>query len=190
MRGMWAASIALLAVCADWGHAKTSVDDTVTVCLNLTGQHMTAQLARGTASRLLGSIGIKLEWQADKRRCAAGGIVIDVSIDTPAGQLPGALAFAKPYDRTHIVVFLDRVQFAITPNSVPVLLGYVMAHEIGHILQGVSQHSREGIMKQRWEAVDYQDMRRGVLKFSESDVSLIRQGLAWRRNPAVLAASH
>ena len=30
------------------------------------------------------------------------------------------------------------------------LLGHVLAHEIGHVLQGVARHSATGVMKGRW----------------------------------------
>jgi len=36
------------------------------------------------------------------------------------------------------------------------LLGHVMAHEVGHILQGTTQHSESGIMR-RWTGQDFRD---------------------------------
>ena len=56
-------------------------------------------------------------------------------------------------------------------------LGYVLAHEIAHVLQRISRHSNSGIMKSKWDGRDYAEMRRISLGFSEEDVTLIRQGL-------------
>jgi hypothetical protein len=110
--------------------------------------------------------------------CTAGGngIVVTVSNVTPRDLHGGALAYALPYERTHIVLFYDRVLNTVGPNSVPALLGHVLAHEIVHILQGVAVHSATGIMKERWDSQDYAEMQRGRLKFTRDDIDLIGQG--------------
>ena len=81
-------------------------------------------------------------------------VIIEVAERTPKELLPGALAFATPYDRTHITVFYDRVELAVHANTVPALLAHVLAHEIAHVLQSIKRHSEEGIMKARWDAHD------------------------------------
>jgi hypothetical protein len=45
------------------------------------------------------------------------------------------------------------------------LLGYVWAHEIGHVLEGVVRHSGEGILKARWNLYDHALMGAEVLNF-------------------------
>jgi len=45
-----------------------------------------------------------------------------------------------------------------------------------YVLQGVSRHSEEGVMKARWQQSDYQQMRTG-LPFDPTDVELIRERL-------------
>jgi hypothetical protein len=53
-------------------------------------------------------------------------------------------------------------------------LAYVMAHEIGHVLQGVSRHSQEGVMKAHTPNAHALTSK---LRFAHEDVSLIHSGL-------------
>ncbi len=53
-------------------------------------------------------------------------------------------------------IFRDRVQDMVqgANASMPVLLGRVMAHGIGHLLLGANSHSSAGIMHSRWFGED------------------------------------
>ena len=62
----------------------------------------------------------------------------------------------------------------------PLLLSYVLVHEITHILQGIDGHSWVGIMKARWDDDDLFEMNRERLQFTPQDVSLIYRGLECR----------
>ena len=57
------------------------------------------------------------------------------------------LAYALPFEGTHIVVFYDRVEECVRADLFPTLLAYVLVHEITHILQEITRHSATGIMK-------------------------------------------
>lgn len=46
------------------------------------------------------------------------------------------------------------------------LLGHVLAHELGHVLQGVARHSEEGVLKERWSAAEIQVMPTRQLRFT------------------------
>ena len=63
----------------------------------------------------------------------------------------------------------------------PRLLAYVLAHEIAHVLQAVDRHSETGVMKASWDKGDYFSMGRGRLKFTPSDIGLIRLVLDTRK---------
>jgi hypothetical protein len=108
---------------------------------------------------------------------------------TPAQLKPGALAYALPYEGVHINVFYDRVQAATEPELTPNVLAHVLVHEITHILQGTCRHSDTGIMKARWSHTDYMEMGQRPLSFSDTDVQLIRTGVAERANAATLIAA-
>jgi hypothetical protein len=130
--------------------------------------------APAAVSRIFRDIGVKLDWRGDPRLCAASekSIVITFA-EAPAGLRPDSLAYALPYDRRTIVVFLDRVK----ARRFPPLLTYVLVHEIAHILQGIARHSEVGIMRPTWRAGDYTEMRHGTFAFAEHDVDLIHLGL-------------
>jgi hypothetical protein len=55
-----------------------------------------------------------------------------------------------------------------------------MVHEITHMLQGINEHSAEGIMKARWTQDDFSRMIAKPLPFSDRDVEMIYRGLAAR----------
>jgi len=56
------------------------------------------------------------------------------------------------------------------------LLGHVMAHEIGHLLQGTTQHSESGIMKARWTGQDFTEKAWRPLGFRGPRHRFDRQG--------------
>jgi predicted metalloendopeptidase len=55
------------------------------------------------------------------------------------------------------------------------ILGHVIAHEIGHVLEGIARHSPEGLMKAHWGLHDYMRMKKQRLCFSTEDVDLMRR---------------
>jgi len=162
-----------------------TVKQNVAVCMSPGGNATLVFQARIIASKIYAEIGVKIHWHDDPRDCVSprDGIVITFSRETPADLHPGALAYASPFERTHIVLFHDRVMTATTPQMLPTLVAYVLVHEIGHILQGVARHSEGGIMKARWERVDFEEMRRGSLRFNSIDLILIHDGLDKRSAP-------
>jgi hypothetical protein len=148
------------------------------VCLDPNGKAAVIDPGRAAATRLLKRAGIRLEWRNSERPClAGGGIVVTVLFATPNHEHPGALAYALPYEHTHIFLLYDRILEAIRRPGVPSLMGYVLAHELGHMLQGVARHSTAGIMKAHWNYLDYTDIQLGHLDFTAADVALIRDGL-------------
>jgi hypothetical protein len=57
-----------------------------------------------------------------------------------------------------------------------VLLGYVIAHELCHLLLG-GKHSQQGVMRAAWDSSDLASMTRAALKFSPSEGARMRQVL-------------
>jgi hypothetical protein len=55
-----------------------------------------------------------------------------------------------------------------------VLLGAMMAHEIGHLLLGVNSHSREGIMSIPWDAHKLQQVNLGRLGFTPGQAATLK----------------
>jgi hypothetical protein len=129
--------------------------------------------AKWRAARIFADIGVNLQWHS-WRQCPPGALQVSFSIGTPDELHPGALAYALPYEGTHIVVFLDRVA-AVFPSYTSQVLAHVLAHEITHILQGCAHHSATGLMKAHWAAADFRAMTYSTLPFAEEDLVLIRQ---------------
>jgi hypothetical protein len=131
-------------------------------------------------------IGVALVWRGLKQ-CPGEvrPIVIRLSVGSPRELFPGSLAVSYPFEGVHIRVFYDRVRTVTESCPLHILLAHVLAHEIGHILQGTDQHSPSGVMKRRWDLSDYRRMASQPLPFSDLDG--IRSGLDARadRRPAV-----
>ena len=175
--------VAVLAMgTAAWAGTKEQGPKRVlTVCLEPDSDAKMIVRAEATAAQILRQADVRLEWRNDHRRCiqARHGIVVTILLDTPKNLHPGALAYAREFEGTHIVLFYDRVIKTVIPPTVPFLLGHVLAHEIVHVLQRVDHHSSEGVMKAHWGAKDYAGMQLG-LKLAQEDLDLIEDGLRYR----------
>jgi hypothetical protein len=129
--------------------------------------------AERLASKMFAGIGIALNFRTVAPE-ASEVIVIEFVDSTPARLLPGAWAYALPYEGHHIRIFWDRMQLEKSPTQ---LLAHVMVHEITHILQGVARHSAEGIMNARWTEQERLALENRPLRFTEADVDLIYRGI-------------
>ena len=126
--------------------------------------------AKAVAWGMFASIGVTIHWRAGHpSEWEKGVIAIEMATGTPATRLPGAMAYAMPYEGVHIVIFWDRIKDDSGCRNV---LARVMVHEITHILQGTSSHSDEGIMKAHWSPIEARTVR-----FNEGDVKLIYKGM-------------
>ena len=152
-------------------------------------------LAMTTVTRILRQAGVRVHWlEKDPQRFArsertpcgsertAPTIVINFSETPPKGLEPSVVAKAYPYarDGVRITFFRDRLQtfFDSRPSGAGSVLGHLMAHEITHVLQGISRHSETGLMRARWSPEDYMQMPSKPLPLTPYDVKLIRMGVA------------
>lgn len=65
------------------------------------------QLAEAKATGMFSSSGVRIEWHGrtpDGGKVPRGAIAIRLAPQTRAGFLPGALAFARPFEGVHITV--------------------------------------------------------------------------------------
>ena len=74
-------------------------------------------------------------------------------------------------------VFYDRIAelhriFGDNPAN---LLGYVMAHEVAHLLLGTNSHSASGIMRAQWYREDLDLANRGALLFSDAQAKIMKE---------------
>ena len=160
------------AACAGLG--VPPVSPKVAVCTNVLRREVGR--AKMMTGEMFGRIGVKLEWYL--RECPPGALRVSLSTDTPTDLMPGALAYALPYEGTHIVVFWDRVQDTIDRSHWSELLAHVFAHEITHILERINRHSGSGIMQAHWSAAEITNLAHRPLRFAPEDMDLIYRGLA------------
>ncbi len=157
----------------------------VTTCMsNIPDALVAVASAQGVATKMFAGIGVSLEWHG-YQSCPRGRretILIRLTVDTPEDYLRASLAYAQPFEGTHVRVFYDRVQRTSASVGVPVssLLAHVLVHEIAHILKGGDSHSPSGVMMAHWGLEEYYQMAKSPLAFTEGDVVTIHKGLTAR----------
>jgi hypothetical protein len=121
--------------------------------------------------------------QPDPRRY----VVVRLISRMPASVLPGAIGYALPFAHTgaHVVVYYDRVQAlsARVNTESYIILGYAMAHEIGHVLLGSSEHSEAGLMQARWTPATWRLACAGVLAFGREESKRMQVASRTRSSP-------
>jgi hypothetical protein len=91
---------------------------------------------------------------------------IAASVETRCGRVAWALWH-------HITAFAEAQGRA--PGLV---LGYVIAHEIGHLLMPPPSHSENGLMRATWRAADLDDAERDRLRFTHKEARVMRHRIA------------
>jgi hypothetical protein len=167
-------------VVAQAGESVQATDRRVTVCMEGGAGSGVKTHAEAMAFKMFADIGVTVNWREGLRDCPPQGILISLTDGTPAGLLPGALGYALPYEGAHIRLFYDRIAQDRHPVLLPALLAHVMVHEVTHVLQGISEHSAQGVMKARWTPDDFQRMIQKPLRFTDEDTDRIYRGLAAR----------
>jgi hypothetical protein len=110
---------------------------------------------------------------------------------TAPSSLPHALGFSLPHARrgTQVWIFYDRVEKLSESVHAPlyIVLGHSIAHEIGHMLLGSSEHSSAGLMQAVLTRKSWRLAAMGLLSFSADEARRINE-TALRFDPAVLSA--
>src|SRR6266852_4061316 len=109
MKIMGVAVMAAMVGTTVWAGAIPAAEQPVMVCMASTRDFRMEHLAKVVSSGIFAGIGVKILWHSPSN-CPAEAIFITFSNDEPGSLLPGALAYAMPYEGTHIVVFYDRVK--------------------------------------------------------------------------------
>jgi hypothetical protein len=185
----WITIIAITAANSLAGEDGPARERKVIICMDPGADGMEIRAAQRLASKVFARIHVGVDWR-ELHTCPGGGnaVQINLSYQTPERQLPGALAYALPYEGSHVVVFYDRLRKS-DPNQIICSLSYVLVHEVTHILEGITRHSKLGIMKAQWDCEDRFEIAIGRLQFSSEDVDLIYRGLDAREFGPTLAAS-
>ena len=176
------AAVAIGAVLSSSAGAR-SVDvvghSQVVVCMERFGDPgLVISQARAITSRMFDRIGVAVAWR-DLASCPGETqpIVINLLFETPRELPPKAFAISQPFEGVHIRVFYERLLRVGGHCPLPLLLAHVLAHEIGHMLQGTDHHAASGVMKSPWDESDFAQITRRPLSFSDLDILLIHRGL-------------
>jgi len=68
------------------------------------------------------------------------------------------------------------------------MLGFVIAHELGHLLLGSNSHSTTGVMQAHWSATTLHEAAHNTIFFTSHQAAVLRSRLA-HASPIILAAS-
>jgi hypothetical protein len=172
-------AITLMARTASARNIAAPAGTVVPVCMEGVSSHVALFLAEGLASKMFATASVTIQWRAWEG-CPADGIRISLSQNSRPSDHPHAYAYAMPYEGTHIVLFLDRIEVSAGPRAHPFLLAHVLVHEITHILERTCRHSDTGVLKAVFTQMDIGQMEFHPLPFAPEDLELIHSGMRAR----------
>jgi len=145
---------------------------------------------RDLTGRIYHGAGLEIVWGHDDEsggQCIALRIVAQALIHTSSEAVMGAAVWRGREKIAY--VFYPRVATGARRDGLPLsaMLGYVMAHEIGHLLLPLNAHSRKGVMRGVWDAEQIRRARLGELTFTQEEVRIMTQRMAANSLAAQLA---
>ena len=74
-------------------------------------------------------------------------------------------------------VFVDRIRTLAREEGqdLHIVLGYLIAHEVGHLLLGSNSHAHHGIMLAKWKTTQLQQAQMRILRFTPAQEQLMRR---------------
>jgi hypothetical protein len=197
-------AIMLAAVALGFGQSKQSdtnrkvgISDRVPVDVYLSDHDDSSVLvgpeATAVVSGIFKGIGIRLKWRRGDVRAGRsshrdGAFPPAFGVRTveraPDSVSANALASAELLGSSGAEITIYKERFlrflADHPHFPAAAAGYVLAHELAHVMQGAHRHSEAGILKAQWSTDDLRQMMTHKLAFTTLDVELIRRGLVLR----------
>jgi hypothetical protein len=186
MKTTWGELILLAAIAA--GAVEAAEEMQVDVYTLQDDWSRPSALAKTRVAGIFEAIAIRVVWHPGTRPTLPGSGPMEIGIimleRAPAGVPAGAMASAHPFGgsgRT-IVLYQDRIERLLKrlPAAANMMLAYVFAHELAHVMQGLDRHAESGIMSAFWSPSDAAAMCAKRLSFSPTDVHLIRDGVTAR----------
>jgi len=148
--------------------------------------------AETQAEGILGTAGVPIAWVEQpaydtSRTPRPTELVVDVlPADVTRRNLdPGALGYAVPPQSgpfgSYAGILYGRVQqVSATGTSASVVLGYAIAHELGHLLLGPGRHALSGVMKANWAHADLVLAAEGRFGFQPAERQRLRKNFLLR----------
>jgi hypothetical protein len=150
--------------------------------------------AQTEAARIYRSAGITLVW-SDTLDFSVPQMIINIVSKPTFARLtiPDSLAVKAAdsrvlgvapghKDRRNLTVwaFYERIEDSATLLGLDpgLLLGHVIAHELGHLLLPYDSHSQSGLMRAGWDKAQASNAVMGILKFNPGESGLVRRSVA------------
>jgi hypothetical protein len=187
-----------LGLCQDSAREAPAPSPTITVWLYNHARVPPSVLAKAecVTARIFAKAGVEVEWlhcrcspadppSDDDCRRAFGPAdialrIVPRSMATRFDSRQESLGFAIPSTGSghgsDAWVFCHRAEELAASGLAPryVALGHAMAHEIGHLLLGLNQHSPQGIMSPDWSPEDLKLATWGMLLFTPEQAKRVR----------------
>ena len=147
--------------------------------------------ARTEAARIYRSAGIQLVW-SDTPDLSVPQMIVNIVWKPSGASVPESIAVKSAdrrvlgvapghKDRRDLVAwaFYERILDTATMLGVDsgVLLGHVIAHELGHLLLPYDSHSQSGLMRAGWDKSQATNAVFANLKFNPGESALIRRSV-------------
>jgi len=154
-------------------------------------------LAQQEMTRIYKPAGVELAWMDCSRTANPAGLnpachgaprptevlitVVDKSTVYSVNTLGRSVCPKDGIPAAYATVFFDRVhQMASGRRDTAMILGYAMAHELGHLLLGAASHSAVGIMRPIWSNKDVLTGLRVQFSFSKAQRTNLRAAVLTR----------
>jgi hypothetical protein len=149
--------------------------------------------ARAGVDRMLNAVGIQPVWRSCfTGLCAEPPMLSELEVrianatsSSPRDSLGTSAVDLSQRAGTLATIYQDRVQQLARAAGVDEgqLLGRTIAHEVGHLLLGTSNHARVGLMRARWQVDELRRDRPFDWRFSPEEGSGMRWRLLARSEP-------
>jgi len=159
-------------------------------------QPMLLEKSQNEASKILRTSGVAITWldcsgdnpaaqvsEVCARTVQPAELVLTIGQRSEAApkHVLGVALLAPPGEFAHYAtIFQDAaVKLAWDPSSTADVLGYAMAHEIGHLLLG-HRHSPTGIMRPELKRGELRRIPKARFRFTERQAALLREAVLVR----------
>ena len=134
------------------------------------------ETSQSEVARIFASAGLTVRWTEIRPRFTVK-IVPHVLGYGRAGSPVMGVALRRATGSSAQIFFKQVQDFARTYRvDVSAILGYVIAHEVGHLLLPGYGHAPTGVMRADWDNPLARDVVKGSLTFTEAQAARIRAG--------------
>jgi hypothetical protein len=171
--------------------AEDDSNPTITVLVSNYFQASPAIVGRAEseASRIMEKAGVRVVWfqcpmgPVDaKDPCQRAPEATDIRLRVLAAPIQGKFidtVFGFTFHPVLASVYYDSVVRRAKSDDadfeIPIILGGVIAHELGHLLLGPKGHAGAGIMRTRWEPGEVEQILKGNLLFTAAQSKQMRE---------------